>query len=626
MRRAAPSGWALASLVFFSSGACAVDELVVTGTRLAVAPGDLPGALTVIGRDDIEARADAGFVDLLRAVPGIHVVQPGAGGVTQLFLRGAEPNYTLFLIDGIEVNDPTNTRGGSFDLAAIGLADVERVEIVRGPQSSIYGADALAGVVNVVGRTGGGEPVATVEAEAGSEELARGSLAVAGALGTGGYALAFSRRDDGEAVPGSHYEADTVLGRLRLAPADGLEVGAVARYAGTERSSFPEESGGPQHAQWRGLDTGEAHELGLGGDFDWTLAPQLAVQGTLSRYERRDRYDSPGIAPGDRVPPNGARNDLERSKAALRLTSDGGGRWSATAGVDFQRESGESAGYVDFAPDLRLANDFSLDRNTTGVFAEGRVQATDGLWLQASLRRDEPQGASAETTGRVGAVFALAGGATRLHANWGTGFRLPSFFALGSPLVGNPQLRPEQSESVELGIGQRLGGSLDLAMTVFAVDYEDFIDFDEQSFRNVNRDRVTSRGVELAAAWTPGPTLALRGHATHVDLDVVGEERQLLQRPDWRAGAGLRWTPQAAWQLDLDWLWVGETLDHALPTGTLALDAYHRVDLALGWQATPRLRVTFAIDNLFDADYEEAIGFPAPGLRSRASVRYRFGG
>ena len=113
------------------------EQLVVTGTRLAAEEDKLPATATVIGRDEIDARGDASVLDLLRAVPGIQIVQPGAGGVPQLFMRGGDPNYTVYLLDGIKVNDPNNTRGGSFDLASLNFTDVGRVEIVRGPQSSI---------------------------------------------------------------------------------------------------------------------------------------------------------------------------------------------------------------------------------------------------------------------------------------------------------------------------------------------------------------------------------------------------------------------------------------------------------------------------------------------------------
>jgi outer membrane cobalamin receptor len=599
-----------------------IEQLIVTGTRLPAFSAAPPGGVTVLDRDEIEARGDAGVGDLLRSIPGVQLVQPAAGNVPQLFMRGAEPNFTVFMVDGIKVNDPNNFRGGSFDLAALNLAEIERVEIVCGPQSSIYGSDALAGVINFISPGGGDALAGAIEGETGTDDFARGGVLFSGPAGPGGFSLRMNHRDDGEAVPGSTYEADTATGRLRLAPADGLDGNLYARFADTEGTSFPEQSGGPELAVLRTLDQTSARDFAIGGDFAWVLSDVLAVQGLVSRYDRRDRYDSPGIAPGDFVPPNGAHNDLERDNAALRLTASPGGRWTGTAGVDFQHESGESDGYVDFAPESRVPNSFALERDILGLFVEARGQPVESLLLQASLRHDEPDRTDGETTGRIGAAWSPNDGRTRWRANWGTGFKLPSFFALGSPLVGEPRLRPEQSESVDFGVTQRLGEVADISVTLFDNDYEDLIDLDPATFRNINRDEVATRGVEIGGAWSLSPALALRGHATWTDIDVKDSDRQLLQRPDWRGGAALRWVPRQEWVVDLDWLYVGDTLDDSVPTGQITLDDYHRVDLSIGWRVTPRLRIALAVDNLLDAEYQEAIGFPAAGLRPRLSARY----
>jgi outer membrane cobalamin receptor len=299
----------------------------------------------------------------------------------------------------------------------------------------------------------------------------------------------------------------------------------------------------------------------------------------------------------------------------------------ATFGVDYQHESGESEGYVDFAPDLRVPNSFALDRQIIGVFAEGRFLLGDPWLVQASIRRDNPDGADEETTGKVGTVYTLPGGSTRLRANWGTGFKLPSFFALGSPLVGEPNLRPETSSSVDAGVTRQLqSGAAEIGATWFANSYQDLIDFDPATFRNVNRGKVTTTGYEFTGSWAVSPAFSLRAHATYTDIDVKNSDRELLQRPDWHGGAALRWSPAEAWLVDLDWLYVGEVLDSSIPTGILQLDPWSRVDLNIAWMATPRLRVALAVDNLLDAGYEEAIGFPAAGIRPRLGLRYRFGG
>lgn len=623
------AGLAACAVLGSSPGAAAEpEELVVTGTRLAAEEQLLPGVATVISRHEIEARNDAVVVDLLRDVPGIHVNQAGAGGVTQVFMRGSEPNFTLFLLDGIRVNDPNNTRGGSFDLSALNLADIDHVEIVRGPQSSIYGSDGLAGVINFISRRGGDALSVTTDVEAGGDEFRRGTLQVGGPAGRAGdFSVQATSRDDGEAVAGSTYEADTVSGRLHLDPATDVSANVYARHAGTESTTFPEQSGGPQFAVLRDLVHASADDFTLGADIDWKLTDNLSLQALASLYDRSDEYASPGISPGDQVPPNGAENDLERQNVALRATARSAQRVIATVGVDYQSESGDSDGYVDFDPETRVPNSFSLDREILGVFAEGRFLPSAPWVIQASIRRDTTDDADDETTGKAGIVYTLPNGTTRLRANWGQGFKLPSFFALGSPLVGEPNLRPEKSNSLDAGIEQALlSGSAEVSVTAFNNSYTDLIDFDPDTFRSVNRDKVTTHGVEFAGTWSATTALGVRAHATWTEIDVKHSDRELLQRPDWTGGAGIRWTPARSWLVDLEWLYVAEALDSSIPTGILELDPWSRVDIRASWMATPRVRLALAVDNLLDADYEEAVGFPASGIRPRLGLSYRFGG
>ena len=602
-------------------------EILITGTRLEVAPDGLPATVTVLDRAAIDAAGDAAVPDLLRRVPGLQISQPGAGGVTQVFLRGSEPNFVVVLLDGIRVNDPNNTRGGSFDLASINPADLERIEIVRGPQSSIYGSDALAGVIHLISRAPTSALSAAGTAEVGGDEYSRLSGRVSGPLGRGQGSLALTRRDDGSAVAGSRYETDTLTGRWRWS--DGGRSGGVnVALSDSNASSFPEQSGGPERAVLRTLDERSARDFVLGAELRQPLTDELALIGRLTRFDRSDRYDSPGIDPGDAIPPNGARNDLERDNAGLRLAYQGASEWQGSVGIDAERESGASRGYVVFAPDVRIPADFALERDTVGVFIEGRWQARKTLALQASARHDAPDSAANETTGQLGGVWSVNGGDTEFRANVGRGFKLPSFFALGSPLIGEPNLRPEQSRSVDLGVRQQLGAGASLDVVVFDNDYEDLIDFDPDTFRSVNRDRVTTRGVEAAFEAQLQSTLSARLHATYTDIEVKGADRELLQRPEWSGGAGLRWQPREAWLLDLDWAYVGATLDNWVVAGESVsgrLGDYRRFDLNLSWQATPQLGLSFAVDNVLDASYEEAIGFPSPGLRPRLAVTYRYG-
>ena len=168
-------------------------------------------------------------------------------------------------------------------------------------------------------------------------------------------------------------------GRLHLEPAADVTANVYARYASTDSTTFPEQSGGPELAVLRDLQRANADDFTLGADADWAINTVWSVQALASLYDRSDEYASPGIAPGDQVPPNGAANDLERENAALRATVRPSARIVATLGVDYQRESGASDGYVDFAPDFRVPNSFDLDRDIVGVFAEGRYLPDEPL-------------------------------------------------------------------------------------------------------------------------------------------------------------------------------------------------------------------------------------------------------
>jgi outer membrane cobalamin receptor len=607
------------------------DVIVVTGTRLAEPLDRQPNATSVIQLEDIEARNDASVVDLLRALPGIQVTQPGGrGGVASLFLRGGEPNFTVFMIDGIQVNDPNNTRGGSFDLGTLSLADIERVEVVRGPQSSIYGSDALSGVVNVITKSGSDKLAASIEGELGGDDFERGFAEISGPVGEhGGFSVQGVSLDDGDPVEGSQFELDSVAGKITLQPADNLNLRLNARYADSNGTSFPEDSGGPELAVIRAVDRKDAEDFSIGGNLAWQVNDQWSVTAVAGYYDRDDSFLSPGVAPGarDPVPPNGTDSDLERTNLALRAQFNPVDWLAGTVGVDFEREDGNADGFVEVAPGVQVPNSFELERDIWGVFGEVRYNVLDNWLLQGSLRFDDPDEAASETKGKVGTLWTLNDGRTRLQANYGKGFKLPSFFALGSSLVGNPDLRPEESASVDIGVWQSFFDQrLTVDVTLFYNDFDNLIDFDFDLFTNVNRESVETQGVEVGINARLTEELTVTGHATYTDIDVKNVDTQLRQRPDWRGGADLTWQPGERWLLNLGWLYVDETFDSSIPTGGQTLDSYHRVDANLQWQATPRLRFAIAVDNLLDENYEEAIGFPAPDLRARFSARYRFGG
>jgi outer membrane cobalamin receptor len=214
---------------------------------------------------------------------------------------------------------------------------------------------------------------------------------------------------------------------------------------------------------------------------------------------------------------------------------------------------------------------------------------------------------------------------TTLRANWGKGFKVPSFFSLSDPIVGNPDLKPETSRSIDAGVTQALWDNrVTLSATYFYNRFDDLIDFDTATFQLVNRDEVTTQGVELSLRMQPWSAIGFTAHMTYVETDIENSPTELRNRPKWRGGFAVLWHPLPALDINVSTLFVSESLDFSVPTGERDLDDYSHTDVAVTWTVVSTLQLFVKVNNLFDADYEEAIGFPAPGINPSGGIRARF--
>lgn len=292
-----------------------------------------------------------------------------------------------------------------------------------------------------------------------------------------------------------------------------------------------------------------------------------------------------------------------------------------TIGAQAQFEEGTNQGRLMFIG----PTDFDFSRDTYAPFLNVQLTLIPGLRVQGGLRVDFVDDFDREVSPRVGATYTIAATGTTLRANWGEGFKVPSFYSLADPVVGNAELVPETSMSVEVGLIQRLwSDQMTLRLSFFYNEFEDLIDFDPTIFRLVNRDEVDIKGVEMHLQIQPWPELILNSHLTYIDSDVKNSAAELRNRPRWRGGFDIHWRALPTLNLTLALLAVGDSLDFAVPTGERELDAYARVDVAATWTFKPNWEVFVAVDNVLDANYEEAIGFPAPGINPRGGVMARF--
>jgi iron complex outermembrane receptor protein/vitamin B12 transporter len=614
-----------------------IETLVVTASQSPQPASLLPGSVEVLTGEALQGARYDGILEALRHRPGLHADQPGGRGSRgSVYTRGLDPNHTKVLIDGIALNDPMNARGGSFDFSTLDNLDaIERIEIVRGPTSAVQGADAIAGALQVVTRDGKGPDALRLGVAAGRYGYLRGYASAHGERGPFDLAVAGSYVNEGQPEENGDYRGGTFYGAL------GADLPAQARLRGTllfhdsASEAFPEFSGGPELAAIRAFEERDVRAAAAGlaltqAPLDWL---DYALTGSV--YQLREERRSPGVAPapGDPqffVPAEPDTNSrLRRATAALRGTARAPGGFDFTLGGDVTFEGGTSDGALltPFAPFQPIRSiDFDLDRSIGGPFGELHWSCDCGAVVLAGIRADFTDREDAVVTPRISGSYSIAE-PLQVRASWGEGFKLPSFFALGGSVVSNPTLAAEHSRGWDVGLRyahteERLAASV----TYFEIQVRDLIDFDPRSFRLENLGEVRSRGVELEASAMPLPSLELSGHATFAEpLDTETRE-PLLNRPRWRGGLALRWQPIEPVSLRIEALFVGSALDVSVPTGRterIPLDAYARVDLALSWSPRDWLEIHLAVDNLLDAEYREAIGYPAPGIRPRAGVELR---
>jgi vitamin B12 transporter len=607
-----------------------LEPTVITGTTMPTSMTHLPASVTVITKEQMELMQKINITEILRQVPGLHIDQAGArGGVSSVYLRGGDPNYTVVLIDGVKINDPTNNRGGSFDFSTLNVDNIERIEIVRGPLSSIYGSDAMSGVIHMITLRDAGKVVRSLEIYGGRHGDYRALLQTRGRLDRVNYSLSGSYLDNGEPVEGSEFINKTYNANLSVDLPHQAQLRSMVRYADSHLESYPDDSGGPVFAVLRKAEERDAKEFVLGSEISRYLLSPWHATIHAGFYDRQEDTDSPGIAPGARdplgIPPNTSETQYRRYTVGLRnlfLVNQG---MRLSIGVDVQSEEGSSRGRLSLDGG-EVPTRFDLKRNLWASFVEVQYPLPAGPLLQLGARLDRPEGFDGELSPRVGLSYKHPAFHTTLHASWGEGFKLPSFFSLSHSIVGNPDLDTEKSRGLEVGAIQPVwGGRLSVSATYFYKLFKDTIDFQEGPPPVlVNRSEITTEGIEMTLNAKVAENLDLVSHGTYVKAEIQGTDEELRNRPEWRGGIAVQWRPLSGLVLNLDALYVGRVLDSSIPTDDRELDAYIRVDIAITWNAGLTWQYFLTVDNLFNADYEEAVGFPAPGISPHIGLKARF--
>jgi len=565
------------------------DSVVVTPSLDAEPRDEAPATVTVIDAQEIADRQARDLASLLWSVPGLTVAQAGAAGQqTSVFIRGANSNQTLLLWNGIPLNDPFF---GDINWQFVPTEGVERVEVVRGPFSALYGSNAVGGVVQVLTGTRRG---LTADLEGGEHGYLRGGLAAGASLG--GVQLdvtGHARRSEGT-LNDDFFDGEEAVGRALWAVQPGSSLGLLVR-ANDARTGVPFSSGVPTpetRISWQEREV--ALPLAATGG-RWLVDAQLSDT----------RFDDTFRSPDD---PFGAYAADTRSET-LAGRAVGSYHLLRQAAQDLEISLGtEGEGFRVSNQDVFGTN---LDRAHQRTWA-GFGQASYGagpVRIDLGARRDDNDVFGGQTSLRAGGVWRIAGG-TRLRASYGQAFRAPTLGELFFPFSGNPNLRPETGTSYEVGVEQDAGPWRFVA-TGFDNRQHNLIVFDNFSLRDVNVGRARSRGVEGLAGFRRGIFYA-QLNGTRLEAVDQTTDLDLLRRPRWSANLLLTARP-GPWTFNFTGRYVGERADLDPVSGARSSNpGFVRLDVAASRRALPWLSPYVRIENLADRRYAEVLGYPSP--------------
>jgi vitamin B12 transporter len=641
----------LAQPVRAQDNAVVLPPIVVSATTVPTPASELGSSVTVVTGDDLQREQLRTVPDALKKVPGLDIVQTGGpGGQTSVFMRGTNANHVKVLIDGIDVGNPSITNG-AFDFGHLLTSDIEKIEVLRGPQSGLYGSDAIGGVIAITTKKGEGPPRVTATAEAGSFGTFNQTASLRGSQANFSYAfnVAHFRSTDvpvtplhllapGEKRNNDNYDNWTYSAKLGADLSDNLAVNFVARYTDAKLGftgedfrlfplDFPEALQSTQRnhnfysrgeAVWSLFDDRFKNYFGVNytNQWDWTLNPNPdfffaspLVSPPITNLGERIKFDWRGevrLIPGQTVVLG-----LEHQSESLRT---------------------DSTGTVDPFLNFTKTTTTAKTSNKAG-YVELQSEFAKRFFLVSNVRYDDNQSFGPHTTWRLAPAFIVPGTNTKLKGSYGTGFKAPTLTQLyvNNPsfnAVANPNLRPETSKGYDFGFEQPLfHDRVNFGVTYFHNDIKNLINnvfnLSNFSFTYVNVGAATTYGTETFASIAVTDQLKLRADYTTIVTRDETTGLGLRNRPGHKESLSAIWSPNQQFTLSTTLLYVGRAVefnrDGTIPR--VDSDAYTLVNIAGNYKVDDRVTVFGRIDNFLNRHYESPVGFDQPGFGAYGGIR-----
>jgi len=614
-----------------------LEEVVVTATRVETPIEEIASSMTVISSKEIERKKKTTVSEVLKGIQGLDVVQTGGlGSHTSIFIRGANSEHTLVMIDGVEVNDPISP-GRSYDFAHLTVDNIERIEVIRGPQSTLYGSDAIGGVINIITKKGEGKPRLVLSAEGGTFTTFRESTGVSGGNKLVNYSLALSRFDTNgisaaDKKYGNYerdgYENTSLSSRLGFAPKENLDVDFIFHYinAKTDLDNFGGVGGDDPNYVQKSKQILFKTQVGL-SLFDHRWTQKLAFATTDNDRDVKNKKDDQHPFDSERGHYDGQLIKFDwQHNLQLHKTN------SLTFGLEYEEEEGESRYHWEslWGPGMSVFP--KKTTNTKGYYIQDQIKLWDRFFATLGVRIDDHSRFGTETTYRIAPLYIIKETGTRIKGTFGTGFKAPTLYQLFAPAtlwgpIGNKDLKPEKSKGWDFGVEQDLlKNRVVLGATYFRNDFKDLIQYEmDQGYINIAKAKT--EGVELFSSVKPIDDLTVRINYTYTDTEDKTTGETLIRRSKNKFGLDLNYHFLKKGNANLGVIYVGKRDDKDFsisPPRRVKLDQYTLVNLAASYDISKNFQLFGRVENLLDKEYEEAKGFGTPGLSFFGGIKLSF--
>lgn len=613
-----------------------LSDVVVSATKISTPSLELANSVTVIDSNKINQSNKISLVDLLNEVPGLSITQSGgAGKLSYVYLRGGNSNHTLVLIDGVEINTPSDP-SNAYDLANILTDDIQRIEILRGPQSILYGSDAISGVINIFTKKGNSKPTLHLNADGGSLNSFRGNTSLLGSYKSFDYKFNYSHyQTDGISAANEKdgnsekdkFRENFYSTRLGYSFSDDFYIDYLINF--TDAKSDLDQTGGKGGDDPNYIGKSEEFLSRIKADLKllngfWEQSFSFSFLRNLRKYNDdtdilHPTTSSQALYDGNRIKTEW-QNILNINKDNIVLI-----------GMEYEEERAKSSYFSEseFGP---YSSVFDKQKTSIyGIYLQDQFKINNKFFTSVGVRYDHHQKFGSQFTYRIAPAFFIYQTNTKIKVTIGNAFKAPSLYYLFDPTYGNPNLNPEKNIGWDFGFEQFIHNDLlVIGVTYFSNDFKNLMTFDD-NFKVANISKAKSNGVEAEIKSRLFHQLNLNLNYTFTETknksdNSIDKDKPLLRRPKHKISFNTNYVLNKNINFNIEVVYYSKRYDldfSTYPSQRIKLKDYTLANFSTIYTLNNFISLSGRVENIFDADYEEVLGFGTKGRTAYLGLKLK---